>query len=84
LEDLNKVVLESYNAFILKSHGIVKKLFRDYQRALEDFHKANVLEPNDAFTLKSCGIFKKMFKDYQEVLEDFHEVDVFELNSALI
>ncbi len=52
MEDFDKTdVLELNNAFTLESHGVVKRMLKDYQGALEDPNKAHVLEANDAFTL---------------------------------
>jgi len=54
LEDLEKAdVFEPNDAFILRSHGNVKKMLKEYQGTLEDLDKADVLEPNDAFTLRN-------------------------------
>ncbi len=55
---------------------------KDYQIALEDFHKVDVLKPNNAFILNSHGNVKNILKDYQGTLEDLGNVDVFEQNKA--
>ncbi len=57
LKDLNVDFLDRNNAFILQSHGNIKKM-------LEDLDKVNVFEPNDAFTLRSRATMKKMLKDF--------------------
>jgi tetratricopeptide (TPR) repeat protein len=76
LEDLDKVdVLEPNNAFILQSHGHVKKMLDNCQGALEDMDKANVLELNNAFTLKWHG-------DVKRISKDLDNVDVFEPNNV--
>jgi hypothetical protein len=49
LQDLNKAnVIKPTNAFILKTHGNVKRMLSNYKGSLEDLDKVNVLEPNDA------------------------------------
>jgi tetratricopeptide (TPR) repeat protein len=53
-------------------------MWKDYQRALEDFNKVNVLEPNNAIILRRCGNVKRMLTDYQGTLEDLDKVDFLE------
>jgi tetratricopeptide (TPR) repeat protein len=59
-------------------------MLKNYQKALEDFNKADVFEPNHAFTLRSRGVVKRMLKDYQRALEDLDKVYVLEPNNAFI
>jgi len=40
----------------------------NYQRALEDIHKADVPNPNNATTFKIRANVKKMLDDYQQAL----------------
>ncbi len=79
MEDLDKAnVLELNITFILSNHGYVKNILKDYQRALEDFHKVDVLKP------KNAKIFyvKNILEDYQRTLEDLGNVDVLEPNNV--
>ncbi len=48
----------------MRSSGDVKNMLKDYQRASEDFNKANVLEPNNAFIFRIRGNVKNMLKYY--------------------
>jgi hypothetical protein len=45
LKDLDKV----NNAFILKTHGKVKRMLNDYHETLQDLDKVDVLKPKNAF-----------------------------------
>jgi hypothetical protein len=71
-KDLDKVhVLETNNAFTLKTCGYIKYMLHDYQGvALENIHKTHVLDPNNVFILKNFEHVKRMLVDYQEALED--------------
>jgi hypothetical protein len=51
-------------------HGHVKRILKDYQKALEDLDKVDVLDPNNAFTLKWRRNVKRTLKNYQGTLED--------------
>jgi hypothetical protein len=67
LEDLDKAnVLEPNITFILSNHGYVKNILKDYQRALEDFHKVDVLKPKNAFIL----IVMKMSKTFWKIIKE--------------
>jgi len=47
-----------------KVHHVVKRMLKDYQRALEDLDNVDVLEPNNAFILKNREDVKYMLYDY--------------------
>jgi len=51
------------NACNLKTHEMVKKMFKDFHGTLQDFEKANFLELHNAFILKTCEEVEKMSKD---------------------
>jgi hypothetical protein len=64
MEDLDKAdVLELNNIFTLQCCLNVKKILKDYQRALKDLDKVDILEPNNAFTLQCHGNVHRMLED---------------------
>jgi hypothetical protein len=42
-------------------------MLEDYQRALEDLHKADVLEPNNAFNCACWGMSKGCWRIIEEL-----------------
>jgi tetratricopeptide (TPR) repeat protein len=65
-----------------KVHHLVKRMFEDYQGALEDLDKVNVLDLNNASTLRSRGDVKRMLQEYQGPLKDLDKANVLEPNNA--
>jgi uncharacterized protein YutE (UPF0331/DUF86 family) len=59
-------------------------MLKDYRRALENLHKADVFEPNNASTLRSHGEVKNTLDDCQGTLDDYDKVNVIEPNIASI
>jgi len=50
LKDLDKVnIFKINNAFILKTHGKIKRMLNDYHETLQDLDKVDVLKPKNAF-----------------------------------
>jgi tetratricopeptide (TPR) repeat protein len=66
------------------ARGSIKILLKDYQKALEDFDKANVFKPNNTFTLTIHGNVKITLEDYHRTLEDIDKAYVIEPNTSFV
>ncbi len=71
MENIHKTrLLDSNNAFTLRTLEHVQRMLDDYQEAFEDLGKVDVLELNNAFPLRTRENVKRMLHDYQGFLKN--------------